>query len=135
MTALGIVLLLRSYLSHTSNPMHSSYNQDDAELIQKVESAVKRSVPPENIEQFVGKEAFINTWRPEPEYGLGRWSMAEDIGGSEIGGAPIMLRAAKKVMVWSRPVQLEDHYPRVVGILWDQDDKATEFTAVLAKPR
>jgi hypothetical protein len=134
--AIGGFLLLRTLIgklslnpiSHTQSTKKPPYNREDAEFIQKVETAVEKSVPPEKIEQFVGQEAFINTWRPEPEYALGRWGIDEDVPPP----APVIrLRTAKKVMVWRRPVEAEDHYPRVVGILWGQNDKETVFTGLL----
>src|SRR4051812_15800992 len=90
------------------------YNPQDAQLIRKVELAVEQDLTPEEIEQSVGTQAVINTWRPEPKYGCEMMDMAGD---PPFSAPPINLLSAQKVMAWMRPVQLSDGNPRMVGIL------------------
>src|SRR5262249_49488269 len=99
-----------------------TYNAADADLVRKVEMAVGKDVPPPEMEQFVGAEATLNTWRTEDEYGLGRINV---VGDPPSSSSPIKLRSAKNVMAWPRPVHHVDNYPRMVGVMWDQNGKAT----------
>jgi hypothetical protein len=126
-----LVIILRlgpSNIIRSMNPLHP-YNDQDAALVAKVKRAVELQLPPEQIEQFVGVAATINTWRPEPRYGVDRVNMAAD---PPEWADPPKIHSAHKVMAWPRPVppsEVKD--PPFVGIMWDENGNETVFAGML----
>jgi hypothetical protein len=123
--AVGVVtlLVLGVYVKVQRLTGIRTYNGADAQLVHKVEMAVYQDIPPDQMEQFVGAEATINTWR-EVRRDLDRLNVVSDPPASS---TPINLSSATKVMAWPRPVYNVDNYPRMVGVTWDQNGKATVF--------
>ncbi len=109
-----------------------TYNQQDAQLVRKIALAVEKNISPAEIEDFVGKETLVNTWREElPVYCCLQvcddtpwWRRSEPTG----------YYSATKVMTWQRPVdesETRDKGPRIVGIAWAQDGKAKVLMAMI----
>jgi hypothetical protein len=96
---------------------------DDAELIALVKRAEERRVPPQAVEQFVGRKATINTDRD----GLDVVRFIKHFGGDVEGRRPTAGEGpplpnwdgAKHVVYWVRPLEVRN--PRCVGLIWSRD--------------
>jgi hypothetical protein len=101
-----------------------TYNDQDAELVRKVEAAVAQKVPHEKVESFVGTDARVNTWNEKREFGL-------DLSADEWSGPPLRMNNQEKFTAWTRPSVSKDEGPAVVGILWREDGSAMVFVGIL----
>src|SRR5262249_53069240 len=97
-----------------------TYNNKDTKLVRAVERAVRKNIPPDQVEVFVGVEPNVNTLSNDPAYhlrpkvsiyhALPEWT------------SPIDVHSAAVVIYWIRPVDAQD--PKVIGIIWDKEGRS-----------
>ena len=110
---------------------------EDAELVAAVRTALRWGVGPEAVETLVGRPATFNTTRDQHQI-LGDLKCAGDSEGQAVAGKKIPPRPdwkkAKQVVFWERPLNRREGATRMVGIAWDEDDRATVFFLVVSPP-
>jgi hypothetical protein len=98
-----------------------SYNDQDAELVRKIEAAVAQKVPRKEIEQFVGIKPAVGSYK-ELRY------LLLEVSPDEWSGPALTFYCDEEVTLWKRP-----SVPKgVVGILWREDGSGVVVVGLIA---
>src|SRR5262249_37950351 len=99
---------------------------DDEKLVKRVREAVDEKKPLETVEEFVNVKATIHTSRTRDRLILQRVASSRDP--EEAGPIPL-LRQAKAVVYWVRPLEAEN--PKIIGIVWDKKGQMELFYGII----
>ena len=106
----------------------TTFGKDDGLLVERIREAARRKTPPEDIEDFVGEKATINTIRQPDKDSFEHADIVVD--GEEVDSAS--LREAKDVVYWI--LSVESKNPRLVGVAWTAANERKVFFGVVLPP-
>lgn len=102
----------------------------DQELMAAVHDAAQLRVPPDQVEQRVGRRAAVNTHRGADDWMILRG--ASIYATDPPTGEPLDFEGARDVAYWGRDIPA--HNAPIVGLIWKADGPVEPFTAFVLPP-